>query len=216
MAVVNPGEFTTIVVDPPWKFSTSLPGFGKKEGEVWKRPGSVVPYPTMTVAQIAALPVPALAHADAHLYLWTVNARIEDAYRIVRGWGFIPSILLVWAKTPRGYAGFPTYSIATEYLIFCRRGTLKPLMRWPRNWFTYKRGRHSAKPPEFRRMIEQVSPGPRLELFARGNYEGWSCWGDECVSHPGVAAVLARTIESAAWLALGAKDGKRSKAVAGN
>lgn len=205
--------FATIVCDPPWRFSTSLPGFGKKEGEVWKRPGSVVPYATMTDAQIAALPLAQLAAPDCHLYLWLPNAKIEQGYRIARGWGWEPSIMLVWAKAPRGFAGFPTYSIATEFVLFCRRGTLRPLRRYPRNWWHWKRGRHSAKPPEFLAIVEEVSPGPRLELFARGaGRPGWDQWGDECASHPGVAATLARVTEDEGWRQLGLSRGARRRA----
>jgi N6-adenosine-specific RNA methylase IME4 len=197
--VTEYGEYATVYVDPPWRYSTSLPGFGKKEGEVWKRPGSVVPYPTMTIAQIAALPIGQIGARDSHLYLWMTNAFVEAGYRIARQWGWEPSILLPWCKAPRGFAGFPTYSIATEYLLFCRRGTLRPLMRWPRNWFEYKRGKHSAKPPEFAEIIELVSPGPRCELFARDNRAGWASWGNECASDPGIAAIMASVIGSEAW-----------------
>lgn len=200
------GEYATVVVDPPWRFPTSLPGFGKKEGDNWKRPGSVVPYPTLTIEQIALLPISEIAAKQAHLYLWTPNAFIEQAYPLARAWGFVPSIMLVWAKPPRGFAGFPTYAIATEYLLFCRRGGLKPLMRWPRNWFTYPRGKHSAKPPEFLEIIEQVSPGPRLEMFARTTREGWSCWGNEITSDPGVDAIMQATLRRADFRLLDRPD----------
>lgn len=202
----QPGDFHCLYVDPPWHFATSLPGFGKKEGEAWKRPGSRVPYRTMTDAQIALLPVGALAHRQAHLYLWCPNAKIEAAYRAARVWGFTPSILLPWCKKPRGSAGFPTFAIQTEYLLFCRRGGLKPLRRWPTNWFDFLRGKHSAKPPGMRLIIEQVTPGPRLELFAREDIPGWSAWGDECDRHLGVDAVMQDTMGTDSWLSLGRQD----------
>lgn len=170
-------RYQTIVIDPPWRYPTSLPGFGKKHGDVWKRPGSVVPYPTLTIAEIAALPIATLAAPDCHLYLWTTNAHLEAAYGVARAWGWTPSILLVWAKAPRGMSGFPTWNICTEFVLFCRRGTLRPLKRQPRNWFAWKRGKHSAKPPEFLAMVEETSPGPRVEVFARERREGWASLG---------------------------------------
>lgn len=42
---------------------------------------------------------------------------------------------------------------------------------------------HSRKPDELYDIIEQCSPGPYLELFARHKREGWSQWGNE-VDHP--------------------------------
>lgn len=39
--------------------------------------------------------------------------------------------------------------------------------------------RHSQKPPELYRRARAASPGPYLELFARGPREGWTVWGDE-------------------------------------
>ncbi len=173
-------QYRTIVCDPPWRYSTSLPGFGKKSGEVWKRPGSVLPYPTLTVAEIAALPVATLADpAGCHLYLWTTNAHLERAFGVARAWGFTPSITLVWCKAPHGMSGFPTWNICTEYVLFCRRGTLKPLTRQPRNWFEWKRGKHSQKPEGLQDMVEATSPGPRLEMFARRPRDGWAVYGDE-------------------------------------
>lgn len=175
-------QYATIVADPPWRYPTSLPGFGKKEGDIWKRPGSVVPYPTMTVAEIIALPVASVAAPDCHLYLWTTNAHLEAAFGVARSWGFKPSITLVWCKAPRGMSGFPTWNICTEFVLFCRRGTLKPITRQPRNWFEWKRGKHSVKPEAFLDMVEATSPGPRLELFARRQRPGWDVWGDEVES----------------------------------
>lgn len=171
-------EYRTIVVDPPWRYPTSLPGFGAKSGDVWKRPGSVVPYPTLTIAEIAALPMAAIAAPDCHLYLWTTNAHLEAAFSVARAWGFKPSITLVWAKAPRGMSGFPTWNICTEFVLFCRRGTLKPLARQPRNWFEWKRGKHSEKPGEFLSMVAATSPGPRVEVFARRAHPDFDALGD--------------------------------------
>ena len=172
--------YQTIVIDPPWRYATSLPGFGKRRGDgTWERPGSVVPYPTLTVAEIAALPIGNLAAKDAHLYLWTTNHHLPTAFGIARAWGFTYSTALVWAKTPRGMSGQPAWNVCTEFVLFCRRGSLPALTRQGRNWFAWQRGKHSAKPPEFLTMVEETSPGPRVEVFARVRRPGWDSIGQE-------------------------------------
>jgi len=141
-----------------------------------------LPYPTMSVEEICALPVKGMADKNAHLYLWTINRYIEDAYRVARAWGFAPSTMLVWAKTPKGIALGGTYAIATEFCLFARRGTLAAHHREESNWWHWKRGPHSKKPEAFQTMVESVSPGPYLELFARRKRPGWAVWGNEVES----------------------------------
>ena len=53
-----------------------------------------------------------------------------------------------------------------------------------RSWLKVKRGRHSAKPEECRQIVERVSPGPYLELFARAATKGWTSWGNEISEAP--------------------------------
>jgi N6-adenosine-specific RNA methylase IME4 len=142
----------------------------------------------MSVEELAALPVASWAASDAHLYLWTTNTHLEHSYDLVRAWGFTFSTLLVWCKKPRGAAGFPTFAIATEYVMFCRRGSLRAQTRLDRNWWEWNRGPHSAKPEAFLDLVEQVSPGPYLELFARRARLGWDYWGDESLGTAEVGA----------------------------
>jgi N6-adenosine-specific RNA methylase IME4 len=181
---VGPVTYSTIVADPPWpqKGGGSLKG---REGFLDAGGRSIpLPYPTMTVDEIASVDVP--ASGDAHLYLWTTSGFLDAAFDVARAWGFQPSTVLVWAKAPIGHGLGGAYGIATEFVIFARRGSLPALSKVGRNWFTWKRPydargkpRHSAKPPEFFAMVEAVSPGPRLEMFARERRAGWDAWGDE-------------------------------------
>jgi N6-adenosine-specific RNA methylase IME4 len=164
------GEYATIVADPPWDITTGPP-FASGG------PSNVMTYPVMDVDAIAALEPPAAE--DAHLYLWTVNAYVPAAYEIARAWGFEPSTLLVWAKAPHGLGPGGTYALTTEYILFARRGALEAFQRVDRTWFDWKRGRHSAKPDGFYEVVESVSPGPYLDLFARREREGWTVWGNE-------------------------------------
>ena len=113
------------------------------------------------------------------MYLWTINKYIKESYDVARAWSFEPSCLLTWVKTPHGIGLGGTFVQTTEHLLFCRRGTLEAKKRIDTTWFEYKRGKHSEKPKEFRKMIEEVSPGKKIELFAREKSENWSVWGNE-------------------------------------
>ena len=150
-----------------------------------------MPYPVMTLAEISAMPVCELAHPDGcHLYLWTTNKFLPDAFTVISEWGFFYSTTLVWAKNTMGGGLGGAYGISTEYVLFARRGSLPASDRVKGTWFNWKRpynsaGKpmHSAKPGEFYSMIEQVSPGPYLELFARRVRSQWDSWGDQAL-HP--------------------------------
>lgn len=176
-------RYHTIVADPPWDVlrgpALSDSGFGKT-ADLSAR---ALSYPTMPTADIMALPVGALAERDAHLYLWTINAYINTAYDVVRSWGFKPSTLITWVKTPMGSGLGGTWGITTEHVLFARRGTLKATGRVNSTWHHWKRGEHSAKPEAFLDLVESVSPGPYLELFARRNRIGWDTWGNEALEH---------------------------------
>lgn len=140
-------------------------------------------YPTLDVSKIAALPVAELAEANAHLYLWTTQRYLWDAREIVRGWAFEPSTVLTWCKPPTGFSLGGTFGKASEFVVFARRGKLTAKTRTNRDWWEWSRGEHSAKPEAFLDLVESVSPGPYLEMFARRNRLGWDTWGNEALEH---------------------------------
>lgn len=183
-------QYATIVADPPWEVMagplTGREGFGDA------RASKPLPYPSMTVEQIKALQVPAAD--NAHLYLWTTNGYLRDAFDVVKAWGFQYSTTLVWSKNVMGGGLGGAFGISTEFCLFARRGSLKAHGRVGGTWFNWKRPydergkpRHSAKPPEFLTMVEEVSPGPYLEMFARDHREGWHVWGNEVQSDVEIA-----------------------------
>jgi N6-adenosine-specific RNA methylase IME4 len=202
-------KYRTIVADPPWSMpptgrttrgeTDSAGVYTSKSGRVvdgtwWgrHRGGSVVlPYETMTLEAIAALPVDDLADRDAHLYVWTTNRFLEDTYGIVRGWGFTPAQMLVWAKPPMGVGFGGAFTTTTEFVLFARRGKVEAAKREDSSWWgwsrPYENGHiaHSAKPDAFLDLVERVSPAPRLELFARRQRLGWDTWGNEAHDHVG-------------------------------
>lgn len=169
-------KFKTIVADPPWEVG---------RGPEWSSNGNSRPltYPTMSLEEISALPVEELADDGAHLYLWTINKYIEQTYGIARAWGFAPSTLLTWCKPRHGIGLGGAYTLTTEHCLFSRRGVCAAERRMDSTWWEWKRGKHSAKPEAFIDMVESVSPGPYLELFARRNRLGWSTWGNEALNH---------------------------------
>ena len=174
-------KYRTIVADPPWRTTTG-PQWGFVE-----HGHKPLAYPTMSLQEIAALPVDDFADEQAHLYLWTTNILVPRAYELVKGWGFKPSVLLTWCKAPYGMGLGDAYGLTTEFVLFAHRGGLRPLTRHPTTWWQWKRGRHSAKPEAFLDIVESVSPGPYLEMFARRQRLGWDTWGNECYVPEGLA-----------------------------
>jgi N6-adenosine-specific RNA methylase IME4 len=193
--------YRTIVADPPWELKIGKTrtrngeaccGWNATDGRRVELAENYVAidgltYPQMTVQQIAALKIP--AERDAHCYLWTINKYVEDAYRVMRAWGFRPVTLLTWAKAPMGLGLGGTFVNTTEYILFGRRGNLPAKARIDRTWWNWKRGKHSVKPEAFQDIVETVSPGPYLELFARRRRPGWDVWGNEVESDVEILSV---------------------------
>lgn len=172
------GIYRTIVADPPWQLDTGPDSFGT----VGEGGHDALAYEQMSVERIKALPVSERAADDAHLYLWTTNRYVESAYEVARAWGFKPSVLLVWAKTPRGVGLGDAFKLTTEFIIYARRGSLKENGISETTWFNWPRGTHSTKPDAFFELVERISPSAgadRLEMFARRPRDGWVTWGDE-------------------------------------
>ena len=174
--------FSCIVADPPWRYKTTMAVTGNALGRTRQNGRSGTEYPTMTINEITTLPVNALANPKGcHLYLWTTNTHAEHAWNIARAWGFTPKQLLTWAKKPKGMIGFGAFSPCTEFVLFATIGkTAIHHGRCERTWFEWPRTiKHSAKPDGFFEIVEMVSPGPYLELFARKKRLRWYAWGNE-------------------------------------
>ena len=176
MSALPAGPFATIVADPPWHY-----------GATNDRSSAGKHYPTMRNEEIAALRVEAIVEDDAHLYLWITNPRIfgprngtgPSPKEIMEAWGFRYVTTLTWHKL--GAPGMGYYFRGdTEHVLFGVRGTAPiPAASRVSNHFTARKSRHSAKPPEFYRIVEAVSPAPRLEMFARQRRPGWCAWGND-------------------------------------
>jgi len=182
-----PHRYPTILADPPWqvKAGRNPGGEGFTGQSTSSRP---LDYEPMSVEEIEALPVGDMAEDNAHLYLWTINRYVEEAFSVARAWGFTYSTLLTWKKKPMGSGLGGAWGISSEHVLYCRRGSLPAIGKVAGTCFEFKRPydergkpKHSAKPPEFLDLIEQASPGPYLELFSRERIPrlGWDYWGNE-------------------------------------
>ena len=144
-------------------------------------------YETMTTDEICALPVQALVAEPAHLYLWVPNALLPEGLKVMEAWGFEYKSNIVWHKIRKDGGsdgrgvGFYFRNV-TELLLFGIRGkkarTLAPARRQV-NMIQSRKREHSRKPDEQYDVIEDCSPGPYLELFARGTRPSWKYWGDQ-------------------------------------
>jgi N6-adenosine-specific RNA methylase IME4 len=179
-------KYRTIVADPPWPYG-KFGSYSWREGRASGKPRDL-PYATMTLEEIADLPVRELAEPDAHLYVWTTQRYLLDTYRLVEGWGFKPGVLLVWCKSPHGFNPGGAFGSTVEFILTARRGYLAYQGKVERQWWNWPRGKHSAKPEAFLDIVEQVSPSPYLELFARRNRLGWDTWGNESIEHVELAS----------------------------
>jgi N6-adenosine-specific RNA methylase IME4 len=173
------GQYGTILIDPPWRF-VSRTGKMALEHRRLRR------YRTMSFAEIAGLPIGALALPRSHLYLWTPNALLPEALSILKTWGFDYKTNIVWYKVRKDggpdWRGVGFYfRNVTELLLFGIRGKLRTLPPGRRqvNLVVARKQEHSRKPDTVYRIIEACSPGPYLELFARRLVLGWTVWGDE-------------------------------------
>ncbi|GIW72961.1 MAG: DNA methyltransferase [Planctomycetota bacterium] len=172
-------RFGAILADPPWQFSN-------RTGKVAPEHRRLRRYRTLSLEQIAALPVAALAAPRSHLYLWVPNALLPAGLAVMEAWGFQYKTNLVWHKIrkdggPDGRGVGFYFRNTTELVLFGVRGRLRTLAPGRRqvNIIRTRKMEHSRKPEGLYEIIEACSPGPYLELFARGRRRGWVQWGDE-------------------------------------
>jgi N6-adenosine-specific RNA methylase IME4 len=173
-------QFPTILADPPWQFTN-------KTGKVAPEHKRLSRYQTLSFGEIGALPVSQVAAATAHLYLWCPNALLPEGLAVMKAWGFAYKSNIVWHKIrkdggPDGRGVGFYFRNVTELILFGVKGknarTLAPGRRQV-NFLATRKREHSRKPDEQYEIIEACSPGPYLELFARGARKNWTIWGNQ-------------------------------------
>jgi len=173
-------RFSTILADPPWRFQN-------RTGKIAPEHQRLSRYCTMALSEICDLPVADIAADPAHLYLWVPNALLPEGLTVMNAWGFDYKSNIVWHKVRKDGGsdgrgvGFYFRNV-TELLLFGVRGKnarTAPAGRRQVNLLATRKREHSRKPDELYDVIEACSPGPTLELFARGTRRGWTGWGNE-------------------------------------
>lgn len=173
-------KYKTIYADPPWQFRN-------RTGKVAPEHKRLLRYSTMKLEEIKRLPVWEAADEKCHLYLWVPNALLPEGLEVMKAWGFAYKTNIIWEKVrkdgmPDGRGVGFYFRNVTEMLLFGIRGgrnrTLEP-GRSQVNLVRSEKREHSRKPDEIIPLIENCSPGPFLELFARGSREGWDMWGNQ-------------------------------------
>mgnify|MGYP003340424101 CR=1 FL=1 len=160
--------YPVIYADPPWRYEHSQSDSRQIENQ----------YPTMTLDDICALSIPATD--DAILFMWGTSPKLEEAFRVIREWGFTYRTCAVWDKQKIGMGYY--FRQQHELLLIATKGNLPaPLPEnRPGSVFSYPRGEHSAKPHEVAEIIEKMYPElPKLEMFCRSAREGWGVWGNQ-------------------------------------
>ena len=178
-------KYNTIYADPPWQFQN-------RTGKVAPENKKLNRYSTMTLKEIKELPVEQIADDKAHLYLWIPNAMLPDGLAVMEAWGFEYKGNIVWEKVrkdgmPDGRGVGFYFRNVTELLLFgikkksAPNRTLAPA-RSQVNLIRTQKREHSRKPDEIIPIIEECSQGARIELFARGDREGWDMWGNQATA----------------------------------
>jgi N6-adenosine-specific RNA methylase IME4 len=176
----NGMRYSTVLADPPWQFQN-------RTGKMAPEHKRLSRYPTLSIDEICSIPVRTVLEETAHLYLWIPNALLSDGLKVMESWGFTYKTNLIWYKirkdggADRRGVGFYFRNV-TEMILFGVKGknarTLNP-GRTQENILVSRKREHSRKPDEQYKLIESCSREPFLEMFARGNREGWFCWGNQ-------------------------------------
>jgi N6-adenosine-specific RNA methylase IME4 len=168
------GPYRVITADPPWPYE-------KRDEDPSHR--AVLPYPTMSIAQITALRIADIAHENCVLWLWTTNAHMRESFCILDNWGFEQKTILTWVKDRFGHGDWLRGQ--TEHALMATRG--QPTVQLTNEstvLFAPVRA-HSQKPDEFYALVERLCPASRYaELFSRHTRPNWDGHGDEATGAP--------------------------------
>lgn len=166
-------KYRVIYADPCWSYNDKqeIPNLG----------GATKHYKTMTIAELCALPVPAITEDDAVLFLWVTSPLLEECFDVIRAWGFKYKTSFVWDKIKHNMGHYN--SVRHELLLVCTKGSCTPDKKklYDSVQSIERNDNHSEKPDEFTDIIDTLySHGDRIELFARkARRKNWHYWGNE-------------------------------------
>ena len=166
-------KYRVLYADPPWSYNDKADAGAVQAG------GAERHYPSMSIAELCALPIPALCEPDAVLFLWVTSPLLFESAAVIKAWGFSYRASFVWYKMKHNMGHYN--SVRHEFLLICVRGSCQPdVVKLFDSVVSEERTTHSKKPETFRTMIDTLYPnGKRLELFARGAVQGWDTYGFE-------------------------------------
>ena len=173
-AALPAGQYRVIYADPPWHYGDG------RTGDLMTATGAQDHYPTMKLAELKALDVPSIAAPDSVLFLWATSPLLPDALELAQAWGFKYKASFIWDKIKHNLGHYN--SVRHEFLLICTKGSATPdNVKLYDSVQSIERQKHSAKPEEFRAIIDELyTVGARIELFRRGDaVEGWEVWGNE-------------------------------------
>lgn len=165
------GQYSTIVVDPPWSYSNKSGRHGSSAN------ADYIQDRTMTLDEVTLFDIQRWVAPECHLYLWATDAYVGHVYTITEAWGFDAKATLVWVKDRFGMGNY--YRHQHELCVFAVRGKMRLSRMNASTVFNAPITKHSEKPEEFYRLVESCSPGPYLDVFARKKRAGWDVFGDE-------------------------------------
>ena len=168
--------FNVIYADPPWEYD-NVGVHGNADSH----------YPTMALDKICSFleDIDIQIDDNAVLFMWVTNPFLQDAFKVVFAWGFKYKTNIVWIKTDLVKPGSGFYVRGRHELLFiCTRGAFTPLDKniSPPIGSVIEAAvqEHSSKPDDAYDIIERLYPGcSYVELFARGEREGWDVYGNE-------------------------------------
>jgi N6-adenosine-specific RNA methylase IME4 len=171
---IEPGA---ILADPPLAYATWSP---RGEGRSPQRH-----YGCLSFTQLAEIPLAAIAAPDCFLFLWVPLRSVFLVEPLMQMWGFkFSGSAFCWAKQNKsGIGWFMGNGHGTrhnaEICWLGRRGSPRRKSKSVRELIIAPVREHSRKPDEVYRRIETLCDGPYLEIFARQQFPGWTCVGDE-------------------------------------
>jgi N6-adenosine-specific RNA methylase IME4 len=169
-------KYSVIYADPPWKYRNTNPPCLPS-----KSPGTCSVeyyYPPMAYEDISAMPIKDITEKDSILFLWSTTPNIEQGLSLVKDWGYKYKTMITWDKLNKDCMGY-WFRVCTEHLIVAVKGNIKSFRSMERTCYREARRRHSQKPDYFYSLIESVTTGKKLELFARNKRDGWDVFGNE-------------------------------------
>lgn len=171
-------EYNIILADPPWEY------------RVWSNKGNArspeAHYPTMSIEEIAQLPIGNIAAKDCLLFMWVTFPTLKQAFQVIDRWGFeYKTVAFVWVKqnkkAPSLFWGMGYWTRANaEMCLLATKGSPRRISAGVHQIVMAPIAEHSRKPDIVRdRIIELAGDLPRIELFARQTPLGWDVWGNE-------------------------------------